>query len=99
MKRRPFVVAAAIALVALLVAGTIVLMRNTVLAPRKITAIFTTASSIYPGDEVKVAGVKVGRIDDIEPMGPQTKFTMRIDRDIPIPADAKAIAPVPGSPS
>lgn len=95
MKRRPFVVAAAIALVALLVAGTIVLVRNTVLAPRKITAIFTTASSIYPGDEVKVAGVKVGRIDDIEPMGPQTKFTMRIDRDIPIPADAKAIVVAP----
>lgn len=95
MKRRPFVVPAAIALVALLVAGTIVLVRNTVLAPRKITAIFTTASSIYPGDEVKVAGVKVGRIDAIEPMGPQTKFTMRIDRDIPIPADAKAIVVAP----
>ena len=55
MKRRPFVVGAAIALVALLVAGAIFLVRQTALAPKKITAVFTTASSIYPGDEVKVA--------------------------------------------
>ena len=59
--------------------------------PNTITAYFPTATSIYPGDEVRVSGVKVGKIDSIEPEGTQTKMTLKVDRDVPIPADAKAV--------
>ena len=38
-----------------------------------------------------MAGVKVGTIDSIEPDGTQTKMTLQVDRDVPIPADAKAV--------
>ena len=58
---------------------------------RPITAYFPTATSIYPGDEVRVSGVKVGKIDSIKPEGTQTKMTLKVDRDVPIPADAKAV--------
>jgi phospholipid/cholesterol/gamma-HCH transport system substrate-binding protein len=61
------------------------------MAPRSITADFLTATAIYPGDEVRVLGVKVGVIDAIAPRGGYTTMTMHIDRDIPIPADAKAV--------
>ncbi len=59
--------------------------------PTTITAYFPTATAIYPGDEVRVSGVKVGTIASITPEGTQTKMTLKVDRDVPIPADAKAV--------
>jgi phospholipid/cholesterol/gamma-HCH transport system substrate-binding protein len=81
----------AIALAALLVGGVAVVLRQTAFAPRHITAHFTSATSIYPGDEVRVAGVQVGTIESITPAGDQAVFELAVDRDVPIPADAKAI--------
>ncbi|MBO0676718.1 MCE family protein [Mycolicibacterium sp. S2-37] len=81
----------AVALAALLVGGVAVLIRETYFAPRHITAHFTSATSIYPGDEVRVAGVKVGTIESITPAGDQAVFRLTVDRDVPVPADAKAI--------
>ena len=95
MNRRPWVIGAAIALAVLLVAGVAFVVRQTVYAPKKITAIFPTATAIYPGDEVRVAGVKVGKIDAIDPTGTQTKMTLSVDPDVPMPADAKAVIVAP----
>ena len=95
MNRRPWVIGAAIALAVLLVAGVAFVVRQTVYAPKKITAIFPTATAIYPGDEVRVAGVKVGKIDAIDPTGTQTKMTLSVDPDVPVPADAKAVIVAP----
>jgi virulence factor Mce-like protein len=67
------------------------LVRNVFFGPTTITAYFPTATAIYPGDEVRVSGVKVGRIESITPEGTQTKMVLRVDRDVPIPADAKAV--------
>lgn len=72
-------------------AGTAVLIRQTVFGPTTITAEFTSAIAIYPGDEVRVAGVKVGTITDIEPAGDQATLTLAIDHGVAVPADAKAI--------
>ena len=78
-------------LVALLVAGSAVIVRHALLRPTMITAYFTSATAIYPGDEVRVAGVKVGKITAIEPAGAQAKLTLAVDHGVPVPADAKAI--------
>jgi phospholipid/cholesterol/gamma-HCH transport system substrate-binding protein len=91
MNRPRLVTVAAVALVALLVAGAAVLVRQAFFGPHTITAYFPTATSIYPGDEVRVSGVKVGKIDSITPEGTQTKMTLKVDRDVSIPADAKAV--------
>ena len=40
---------------------------------------------------MRVAGVKVGTIKSIEPQGTKAKMTLAVDRDVPIPADAKAV--------
>ena len=48
--------------------------------PNTITAYFTKTVAIYPGDEVRIAGVKVGTIDSIEPIGTQAKMTLRVNR-------------------
>ncbi len=90
-RRRWFTAAIAGALAVLLAAGAVLILRNTVLKPTGITAYFTSATAIYPGDEVRVAGVKVGTIRSIEPQGTKARMSLAVDRDVPIPADAKAI--------
>jgi virulence factor Mce-like protein len=91
MNRSRLVTVAAVALIAVLVAGAAYLVRQAFFGPTTITAYFPTATSIYPGDEVRVSGVKVGKIKSITPQGTQTKMTLNIDRGVPIPADAKAV--------
>ena len=80
------------AVLALLVAGGVALVvRNTANRPTTITAYFTAATAIYPGDEVRVAGVKVGKVTAIDPEGTKAKLMLAVNRDVPIPADAKAV--------
>lgn len=86
---------AIIAVVGLLAAGVAFVAYQKVLGPKTITAYFKSATAIYPRDEVRVAGVRVGVIDAIEPLGTTTRVTMHIDRDVPVPADAKAIIVAP----
>ena len=75
----------------LLVGGAAFLVRQTYFGPTRITAYFVSATGIYPGDEVRVLGVKVGSIAAIEPAGANARMTIDIDHGVPIPADAKAV--------
>ncbi|MCT7661199.1 MCE family protein [Mycobacterium deserti] len=95
MRPRNRRVALTATLLVLLLAASALLVRGAFFAPATLTAYFVKATAIYPGDEVRVAGVKVGLIESIEPDGPQVKVTMAVDRDVPIPADAKAVIVAP----
>jgi phospholipid/cholesterol/gamma-HCH transport system substrate-binding protein len=57
----------------------------------KIVAYFTSAVGLYPGDQIRIVGVPVGTIDSIEPRADDVKITMSVDRDIKVPADARAV--------
>lgn len=81
--------------VVLLVVGAGFLVRQLFFKPTKISAYFPTATAIYPGDEVRVAGVKVGTIRSIEPQGQQTKMVLEVDPSVQVPASAKAIIVAP----
>ena len=89
--RKWFNIALAGLLAVVLAAGAALLVRTTALKPTTITAYFSSATAIYPGDEVRVSGVKVGTIKGIEPQGTQAKMTLAVNHDVPIPADAKAV--------
>src|SRR5262245_60331576 len=91
ISRRRFEVGLAVGLAGTLVGSVAAGVRNAFFRPTTITAFFTGASSIYSGDDVRVAGVKVGTITGIEPDGAQVKITLHVDADVPIPADAKAV--------
>ncbi|MGO9035591.1 MCE family protein [Mycobacterium sp.] len=82
---------AAAVLAGLILAGTALIVRDVFFGQKTITAYFTTATAIYPGDQVRVSGVKVGTIKTIQPEGKQAKMTLKVDHDVPIPADAKAV--------
>ncbi|WP_263998993.1 MCE family protein [Mycobacterium yunnanensis] len=54
------------------------------------TAYFANANGLYTGDEVRILGVAVGRVDAIQPLPANTKVTFSIDSKYSVPADAKA---------
>ncbi|WP_378736655.1 MCE family protein [Nocardia brasiliensis] len=56
-----------------------------------ITAYFPSTSGLYQGDEVRVLGVNVGRIDSIDPGKDRVKVEMTVDRGIDIPVGARAV--------
>jgi virulence factor Mce-like protein len=89
--RRWLVPVVAAVLVLALLGGGFVAIRALFFGPNTITAFFPAATAIYPGDDVRVSGVKVGTIESIEPQGTQTKMIMRVDRSVPVPADASAV--------
>lgn len=91
MKRTLIIRLAAGALAVAVLAAAFVVVNRTLFAPSTVRAIFTTATAIYPGDDVRVSGVKVGTIAAIEPRGATVEMTMHIDRGVDIPADAGAV--------
>jgi phospholipid/cholesterol/gamma-HCH transport system substrate-binding protein len=93
--RKRFAVGLAVALAALIVSGAAVIVRNTYLAPKTITAYFSTVTALYPGDDVRVLGVKVGTVSEIHAQATNVRLTLRVDRDVSIPADAKAVIVAP----
>lgn len=89
--RRRIVVALTAALVVLGLVGSVVVIRGLLWRPATVTAFFTTATSIYPGDDVRVSGVKVGAVDSVSGEGTQARVVFHIAHNIEVPADAKAV--------
>lgn len=61
------------------------------LGKRTIHAEFVSTSGLYEGDEVRVLGVAVGRITDIDPGDDLVRVTMKVDDSVDVPADASAV--------
>jgi len=56
---------------------------------------FTSATGLYPGDDVRVVGVPIGSIESISPQADAVKITMRVQRSVKLPADARAVVIAP----
>jgi len=56
-----------------------------------LTAHFPRTVSLYEGSAVKVLGVQVGAVDKVTPSGTDVVVQMHYDRDVNVPADAKAV--------
>jgi phospholipid/cholesterol/gamma-HCH transport system substrate-binding protein len=80
-------------LVAMLAAGAYLVWPSRV--GHKVVGYFTTTVGLYPGDDVRVVGVPVGRIDSIEPRATDVKVTMTVQDGVKLPADAKALIIAP----
>jgi phospholipid/cholesterol/gamma-HCH transport system substrate-binding protein len=85
--------ALAVALVALLATGVYTVWPSR--AGHEVVAYFPTAVGLYPGDNVSVVGVPVGRINSIEPRARDVKVTMTIRDGVKLPADARALVIAP----
>ena len=79
--------ATVVLVVLVLVAASFVQLRSH--SGTRITAYFSSGTGLYVGDDVKVMGVTVGRVEKVTPAGKQVRVEMSVG-DQPIPAKAKA---------
>lgn len=84
--------ATAISLVLTLAAASFLVARNLWKEVEKNTysAYFTEANGLFVGDEIRILGVAVGVVDKIEPQPTSSKVTFSVDKQYPVPADARA---------
>jgi phospholipid/cholesterol/gamma-HCH transport system substrate-binding protein len=80
-----------IVLVLILVAGVAVLLRPGGPVNRtNVVGYFANSNGIFVGDDVKILGVSVGKIDKIEPEPDRVKISFWYDSKHQVPADALA---------
>lgn len=81
-------------LAAVALAGALQVLRSGSEGTR-VTAYFTSSNGIYAGDEVRILGVPVGKVDKISPEANAVRIEFHFDSDILVPADAKAAIVAP----
>lgn len=75
----------------LMCAGAVLLVHHAGEAPRRtVVGYFANSNGIFVGDEVRILGVPVGRIDKIEPEPTRVKITFSYDGRHRVPADVNA---------
>jgi virulence factor Mce-like protein len=57
---------------------------------KHVTAEFPRAISLYKGSDVKILGVSVGKVDEVDPQGTKVLVSFHYDDKYKVPADAKA---------
>lgn len=55
-----------------------------------VVAYFPETTALYAGDRVQIMGVRVGRVDSVEPAGDKMKVVLHYDSQYKVPADATA---------
>ncbi|EIE97393.1 MCE family protein [Saccharomonospora glauca] len=62
---------------------------------KRVTAYFTEAIGLYEGNSVRILGVEVGEVTSVRPEGDRVRVDMVYDREVAVPADAKAVIVAP----
>ncbi|CAA0105460.1 Uncharacterised protein [Mycolicibacterium vanbaalenii] len=92
MTKRRWMTGLAVAFVLILVAGGVLLFRTFERADRTYaTAYFANSTGLYPGDDIRILGVRVGGVETIEAQPQQVKITFWVDDQYKVPADAQAV--------
>ena len=82
----------AVALVVVMVAGVLVAVRATGQSARTmVVGYFDNSTAVFPGDDVRILGVPVGKVDKIEPQPERVKISFWVDRKYKVPADVNAV--------
>jgi phospholipid/cholesterol/gamma-HCH transport system substrate-binding protein len=91
---RWFQTAAVVAVLA--VVASVVVAYSLGATSRTVTAYFSSAEGLFESNAVRVLGVSVGTITDIEPDGTRVRVEMEItDDDLKLPADVRAVVVSP----
>jgi phospholipid/cholesterol/gamma-HCH transport system substrate-binding protein len=79
---------AAILVVVLLAGAVLLLLPGS--GQRHVVAEFPRAISLYKGSDVKILGVAVGKVDEVDPAGTKVIVKFHYDSKYKVPVDAKA---------
>ncbi|MGV0795237.1 virulence factor Mce family protein [Mycolicibacterium sp. XJ1819] len=91
MRTRGARIGLAMLLALIVVSGVVVLQTATGNGRTYVVGYFDNANGIYPGDNVVILGVPVGKIEEIEPQPDRAKVTFWYEDKYKVPADAKAV--------
>ncbi len=56
-----------------------------------VVGFFDNSTALFPGDDVRILGVPVGKVDRIEPQPDRVKIWFWFDSDVKVPADVNAV--------
>lgn len=91
----PAIRALAAAIAVLLLAGLLMVFRGRGDDMVTVTAQFPRAVGLYKGSDVRILGVRVGKVTEVEPVGTSVKVTFTYNGKHKVPADAKAAVVAP----
>nr|WP_234897354.1 MCE family protein [Mycolicibacterium vanbaalenii] len=81
-----------VALVLVLIGGVITAARAAGHSARTmVVGFFDNSTALFPGDDVRILGVPVGKVDRIEPQPDRVKIWFWFDGDVKVPADVNAV--------
>ncbi|WP_353942319.1 MCE family protein [Streptomyces sp. HUAS MG91] len=80
---------------AVLIAAGIVGVSATSDSGMRVTAYFDRAVGIYDGSDLRILGVRVGRVDGVHPEGTRVRVTLAVDDGVKVPVGARAVAVAP----
>jgi phospholipid/cholesterol/gamma-HCH transport system substrate-binding protein len=84
--------ALAVALVVVMVAGVIVAVRATGQGARTmVVGYFDNSTGVFAGDDVRILGVPVGKVEKVEPQPQRVKISFWFDRKYKVPANVNAV--------
>jgi len=84
--------AVAMTLIAVLVAGIVGAVRISERNSRTVVvAYFDNSTGLFVGDDVRIRGVRVGKVERIEPQPQRAMITFWFDRKFNVPAEALAV--------
>jgi len=78
-----------IAVVAALVAVAVVVLHEP--PQRRVTAYFERAVGLHPGSDVRILGMRVGKVTKVTPRGDTVKVEMTYEARYKVPADVQAV--------
>jgi phospholipid/cholesterol/gamma-HCH transport system substrate-binding protein len=90
-KRNVRIGLAAILVVALAAASYVLANSVNQVGRTHIVAYFANSNGVFVGDDVRIRGVNVGSIEQIQPEPSRVKITFWIDDSFKVPADVKAV--------
>lgn len=92
MRSRNARVGLAVTLVLVLIGGIVAVVRSATGAGHtSVTGYFANSNGVYPGDDVLILGIPVGKITKVEPQPARVKISFWYDNKYHVPADAKAV--------
>lgn len=89
------IVVLVVALVIALILAGVLWWATSFIGTTKVHATFRSAVGVYPGTDVRVLGVTVGRVDSVTPDGEQVQVEMTVDRGVQLPTDVGAVQVIP----
>ncbi|ODQ94006.1 MCE family protein [Mycolicibacterium holsaticum] len=80
-----------VALVAVLIGGIALVSSDRSTGRTHIVGYFDNSNGLFVGDQVRILGIPVGRIDRIEPQPHRAEIHFWVDSRYPVPADVNAV--------